>query len=431
MPYTKKKTYVNDGSPYLSAANLNDSEQGIFDAFATADSAVAAAATASSAASAAQSSADAASSAAAAAQSTANAALAAGSAGSRPGVVQIDSFSGADDTTKLNAALSYAASQTNIPWLQLPYRTFNTGTSTFNEFSGMKILAAGVEFGSKNLELSSGKFVTAKWQTSCGNGASSLLQATSTVYDVAVIGVAFQCGSSSQIFRSTVNSYACDFEDLTMYGGYSLFGNPSEKFLATQVIFEGHWTAESFQNSVITMGGSDCSLDFYLNADASGAPTGGGKAIVILDSLQKTRIGFLYLTANNDWIGLQVKGGQDKDVLILGGVFEGRSASVLATRPVVDIQGGVVRMVGPHFGQVSDTSSGTVQGAVNQSGGVLTLLSPAWMRGNASASFPMLFQSGGTARVSDATSSNAGETPVIRWSSGSTVNVPAPANSIS
>lgn len=390
MPYTKT-AWVNDAAPNISATNLNKMEQGIADATALAE---------------------------------------ANSQGGAPGIVSVDSFAGASDAAKMTAALSYAAAQTNVPWLRLPARTFNTGSSTFNVFTGMKILGAGEAFGPKNLEISSGKPVIGKWQTSCGNGASSLLQATTTVYDWIVSGVAFHGGSNSQIFRSTSNSYACAFNNLTFYGCKHAFGSTAEKFLMTQVIFDGHWTCLAFTDTQFHLGGSDNDLRFYININGPSSLAGAGKPMIILASFSKSNIGYLYMTCENDWTGVRITGGQSNLTVFFGGTFEGRGATNLATRPVIDVQGGVAIFKSPHIGYVSG-SSGTVNGAVHQSGGVLILDAPFYHRGtDTSAAFPLLYQTGGVAKVLQPIAANASEQVRVRWSSGTTQTAAFIANGI-
>ena len=390
MPYTPT-TWVDNGLPAVSASNLNKLEAGVQSAQATAEGAL-------------------------------------NSAAGVAGVVAVDTFSGASDADKMSAALSYAAAQTNVPWLQLPARTFNTGSATFGVFTGMKIAGAGVPFGPKNLEISSGKGVIGKWQTSCGSGASALLQATGTVYDWSVSGVAFQGSSGSQIFRSTVNAYACAFQNLTFYGCKHAFGSTSEKFLMTQVVFDGHWTNLSFSDTQYILGGSDNQFAFYLNMNGPSATSGAGRPMMILDTMGKTDIsGYLYLTCENDWIGLQVKGNQSTRLNVRGGTFEGRSSSNAATRALVDLQGGVLVMDSPHLGYVS--GSGSTQGAITQSGGILILNSPFYLRGAATpAAFPLLYQTGGVARISDPIPGTAGEQVRVRWSSGTTDTIAAITN---
>lgn len=350
--------------------------------------------------------------------------------GAFPGIVQIDSFAGANDTAKLTAAMAWAQAQTHIPWLQLPYRVFDTGASSFSVFTGLKIIGPGFPYGEQNLEISSGIGVTAYWKTTCGSGASSLLQATTTVYDVIVAGVAFYGASTSQIFRSTVNMYACAFNNLTFYNCKNAFGNPSEKFLCTQVLFDGHFTCLSFGDTQFTIGGGDCQFKWFLNADSPTSVAGAGRPIVIFDAFSKVdHSGYLYLTGENDWAGLQIKGSDSCRINFYGGTFEGRAQTTLATRSMIDVQGGHVVMYGPHIGQVSDTAS--ANGAISQEGGTLTLYSPEYWRGSAvSAAFPMLYQTGGVANIEHPKTGVAGEQIRIRWSDGTTQTVALPANSV-
>jgi len=352
-------------------------------------------------------------------------ALVTGATSGTPGIIQVDSFPGTD-AEKMTAALAYAAAQTNVPWLQLPARTFNTGSATFNLFTGAKIIGAGVAVGAKNLEISSGKPVIGKWQTSCGSGANALLQMTSTVYDVIVSGIAFHGGSNSQIFRSTVNAYAVGFNNLTFYGCKHAFGSTSEKFLTTQAVYSGHFTNLSFTDTQYNIGGSDLQFTGYLNMNGPANVSGAGRPMMILDNVGKTDItGYLYLTCENDWAGLLIKGTQDDRVNIIGGTFEGRGASNLATRPVIEVQSGTVVMHGPHIGYVSG-SSGTVDGAVKVSGGIVIIDAPIYLRGSGvAATFPAFHQTGGVLRLRDVICGTAGEQVRVRWTNGTVEAIPA------
>lgn len=375
-------TWVDNGAPGISAAQLNRIETGISDAHAAINT----------------------------------------------GIVQIDSFDGASDTAKLNAAISYALAQTRIPWLQLPARSFSTGSSTFAISTGLKILGPGLTGPSRNLEVASETAVPHKWRTTCGSGSSALLQATSEVYNTHFEGIAFHGNSTSQIFRSTVNTYSAGFGGLTFYGCMHAFGRTSEKWLGTQARFTGHWTSVGHANTQMVIGGSDMEFAFYYNINSGGS--GAGKPNIIFDSVQKSIVHYLYVTAEGDWTGLRINGTQDHDLVILGSIFEGRSQTNLASRPLLEMTGGVVTMLSPDFGQVSDVA-GTVNGAIHQSGGQLRLLHPYYRRGSAvAATFPLLYQTGGTAQIVGATSSRSGEQVRIRWANGDVVTAPAPANSL-
>ena len=336
----------------------------------------------------------------------------------QPGVVQVDSFSGTD-SEKMTAALTYAAAQTNKPVLQLPGRTFNTGSTSYDMFTGLKIIGAGVFEGTKNLEISSGAPVIGKWQTTCGNLASSLLRSTSEMYGITIAGVAFHGGTNSQLFRSTSNLYSCQFHNLTVFGGKHAFGAPSEKFLMTQAIFSGHWTVQSFNDQQFTLGGSDCELWMggYLNI--GGVADGGGTPMMVLDSLSKTNAGYMYFTCDSNWVGLRVTGSQSS-ISYYGGAYEGRSQADPSMWPVIDIVSGINTFYSPYIAQVDD-ATGDADGAIHQSGGQLTIYNPFYKRSTAvTAAFPLLYQSGGTARVYHPVCTIVGEQARIRWSTGVT-----------
>lgn len=351
-----------------------------------------------------------------------------------PAVVQVDGFPGATDAAKMSAALTYASQQSRVPWLQLPARVFNTGTATFSLFTGCKIMGPGRNSGPQNEEISSGKGVSGKWQTSCGSLGSSLLQATSTVYDVNISGIVFHGASGSQIFRSTVNSYACSFDNLTFYGCKHAFGAPTEKWLGTQFMFTGHWTALSYSDTPFTLGGGDAQLWVagFLNSNSPPATVGGGRPIVDLSGMGKTNIGYMYLTAENDWVGVRVQGGLDKAVSFYGGAYEGRSQTNLATRPVIDIQGGTTYWYGPWVAQVTDASTGTVPGCIRQSAGVAYFYGGTYHKGSGvNDAFPYLYQSGtGIARFYGPPVSVTGGQIRVRWASGTTDTLAAPANGV-
>lgn len=248
------------------------------------------------------------------------------------------------------------------------------------------------------------------------------------MYNTHFEGIAFHGNSTSQIFRSTVNTYSAGFGGLTFYGCMHAFGRTSEKWLGTQARFTGHWTSVGHANTQMVIGGSDMEFAFYYNINSGGS--GAGKPNIIFDSVQKSIVHYLYLTAEGDWTGLRINGTQDHDLVILGSIFEGRSQTNLASRPLLEMTGGVVTMLSPDFGQVSDVA-GTVNGAIHQSGGQLRLLYPYYRRGSAvAATFPLLYQTGGAAQIVGATSSRSGEQVRIRWANGDVVTAPAPANSL-
>lgn len=328
------------------------------------------------------------------AASTAETAL--GAATGVPAVVQVDSFSGADDTAKLNAAMTYAAAQTYVPWLQLPARNFNVGSSTFTLFSGFKLLGAGHAVGPKNLELASGKYAPGKFTFSGGNGASSLFQSTATTYDVTMSGIAFQGGgSSAQALRSTVNMYACEFNALTFYGFKHIMGSTAEKFLATQMRLTGHWQAITQWDTQFHLGGSDNDLwkSGYINIGGGGATAGAGKYMIDLNVVGKTNVGWVYATCNNGWRGLRVRGAGSNGVQLDGGAYEGMNAATPCDGNVIRVEGGMVSIRDCWVAYAMNAPS-SENGVIEVTGGEVLIDGVKYGRGNLAETVPLVYASG-------------------------------------
>lgn len=353
-----------------------------------------------------------------------------------PAVHNIANFAGANDAAKVQAALTYAAAQTNRPALQVPAGGLDTGTTSFQMFDGMRIIGAAPA-GVNNVEIDKGKGVgeitPGVWKTQCGSGASSLFNSSTTTFGVSVSYVSFwgTANNQSQIFSSTSNLYSCRFTTLTGFGLKHFFGSPTSKFLMTQAVFTGHWQVNAPWDTQFTLGGSDSSLwqSGYLNIGSSDIAAGAGKPLIIIDWLGKSTLGYVYATCHNDWAGVRFAGGDDYYCYVNGGVYEGISATNLATRPLWDITSGNVTFNGTMLNYVSG-SSGTVQGAVIQSGGKVDMSGIMYKRGTGVAdTFPMLYQTGGTARIVGA-KAIAAEQVRARWSNGTVVAAPTHANSL-
>lgn len=348
-----------------------------------------------------------------------------------PAVVQADSFAGANDAAKMSAAMTYANAQTYKPWIQLPARTWDTGSTSFDMYQGMKICGPGIANATKNQEIANST-QTGTWKTSCGTGANSLLRASTTVSSVSVVNVSFWAGSqTSQIFRASGGSgcYPSSFHNLSMYGGPFFFGNPSEKFLTTQMVLSGHWQLTVDVNTPFTFGGSDSSfwMSGYVNVD-SGPGSGAGKPIIDFQDMGKSNIGFVYATNRADWTGIKISSSSSiRELSFFGGCYEGYSTGN-ATRPVFDIQGGTNNFYGIYTGQVAST--GAAQGVIHQSGGQCNFYGGTYLRDEAAVTFPWLYQTGGTAKFFGypQCAFSASEAIRIRWADGTTTTAPVHAN---
>jgi len=318
------------------------------------------------------------------------------------GVVQLDAYPGATDDDKLTAALADVRAQTKIPAIQFPARTV-TLSQTRTYFNGMKLIGPGVN-GPKNLELSGGSLVTHKVMLNVGNGASSWMVGSGSVYDVFVGGLALQAGNSSaQLWHQPTGSlYACQFDNLNIYGFKHAFGMPSAKCLVTQVVFSGHWTVLGGTDTQFTLGGSDCSLWMggYVNL-GSRSSGGAGRYLMILDSLGKTDVGKVYITSVGGWRGLWCRNNSCK-LNFYGGEFEGSNASVPCDGNVIRVDAGNVAFFGPWIAYGMNAPLATEHALIEVNGGNVLIDRPCYGRGNAAETVPMVYIAGGKAEIRSA-----------------------------
>jgi hypothetical protein len=316
------------------------------------------------------------------------------------GVVQLDAYAGATDDDKLTAVLADVQKQARIPAIQFPARSVSL-SQTRTYFNGMKLSGPGCN-GPKNLELASGSLVTHKVTLNVGNGASSWMVGSGSVYDVFVGGHAFQAGNPSAQFwhHPTGTLYACQFDNLNLYK--HAFGMPTAKCLMTQVVFSGHWTVLGNTDTAFTMGGSDNSLWMggYCNLSSSSAG-GGGKYQMICDMLGKTDVGKVYITADSNWRGLWCRYNSSK-LNFYGGEFEGRNAGVPCAGNLIRVEGGNVAFFGPWIGYGMSAPATTEHGLIEVTGGNVLINRPTYGRGNTAETVPLIYVSGGKAEVCSA-----------------------------
>lgn len=333
-------------------------------------------------------------------------------------ILQIDDFAGATDDDKHVAAWNAARNATRKPILQYPTGTFGPLSTPIAVFSGMR--AIGPDYngsdGPKNQEISSGNLVPHKVTVSCGTGTSALFVQNGTYQEVLFSNISFSGSTGSQWWHnvngSSYSIYPGLFHSLSFDGFNSVLGNASQKFTCTQVVFSGHWTVLNYQTTPIHIGGSDNSfwMNGYLNSNSPASVAGNGNPIIHFDYLEKSSIGYMFITAENDWLGMRVTGPIARAISIHGGTFEGRATGNPATRAVIDITGGHVMMYSPDIGYVT-----TANGAITQSGGVLECYSAHYRKASAAATtFPLLYQTGGIAHVTRPLSAD-GNAIRIRW----------------
>lgn len=344
------------------------------------------------------------------------------------GVVGLDSFAGASDDAKLTAAMSYAAAQTHIPAIQFPARDVTLITGGRTPYSGMKWIGPNGSAGTKNMELANSSYVNHRVIANVGSGTSALINGTATVYDIYIGDIGFHDSNGNSEFwhqPNTSTCYSSQFHSLSFNGFKHVFGTPAAHFSCTQVVFSGHWEVQSGYDTQFTMGGSDNSLWMagFLNLGNRVAPTNGAYHI-ILNSMSKSSIGYIYITQNPGTRGMSLTGGGNAGCNFHGGTYEGTNAGNPSTFEAVNISAGTHSFFGTSFNHVTG-----VNGVIIQSGGQAAFYSPNYERANAvAASFPLLYQTGGTAQIYNATTPGS-EHCFARWSDGSTTDL-APTNKV-
>ena len=350
------------------------------------------------------------------------------------GVVQVDSFSGANDDAKLDAALSYAQQQTRIPYIQFSARVFNWNKPNRTPFSGMKLIGPNSP-GPKNLQIANGSPVNHKISVGAGigNGASAMFNGGNLqLYSVYVGNLAFQGNWSGQFWDQPGGTlYASEFNSLTFYGLSSVFGNSSSKALITQVCFTGHWYCNAGSGQTLfNLGGSDNELwmGHYCNLDSGSAAGGGqGSFQVVLDSISKTNVGRIYCTAEQGWRGIKVS-GNGAGLNFFGTSFEGHLNSAPCHGATLRWEGSAGAVFGGWFayGMTAPTTlGGDNNGMIDVRGGNLLIDRPYYTRANGVAeSVPLIYAAGGSTRVVAREVAALGTwtgKPVIQVVSGATV----------
>jgi hypothetical protein len=343
------------------------------------------------------------------------------------GIVDLDSFTGANDDAKLTAALTYAAAQTYKPTVQLPARSITFNTAGRTPYNGMRIIGPPGASGPKNIEVSPSN-QNHIVNLNVGTDTNSWFNGTTTYYDIYIGDIAFQnVGIDGQFWHQPLATapglYACQFHSLDFYGFQYVFGTPVAQCTLTQVTFSGNWTVIGFVGTPFSLVFSDC--DFwgggYLNIGTSAAAPSPGTPYFTLNG-GKTRVGQIYVTTANTWSGINLRGTAGVSGTIYSPIIEGTSASP-ATYPLVDISGGDWTIYSGLFDYVNPAAG--VNGIIIQSGGNLTLEHPRYRRySGCSASFPFVYQTGGACMITDAVALQSGEISKFRVSDGTTVDAP-------
>ena len=136
------------------------------------------------------------------------------------------------------------------------------------------------------------------------------------------------------------NLFAAQFDALSAFGFKHVLGSSTQKFLTTQLHLTGHWQVVALSGTGFRLGGSDCWLwkSGLLNLGPHQSSDGDGAYLMDLDSLSKSFVGGLYITADQNYRALLIRG--DGDVDIDGGVYEGYKDTEATRGCAIRIEGG-------------------------------------------------------------------------------------------
>lgn len=338
--------------------------------------------------------------------------------GTDDGTRLLDSFAGATDDDKLTAAIAWQKAHTRMPAIRLASRvhTFNV---TRQLYSGLKIV--GTPAGPRNLEQSSGVFVPTRINlgASITSGTSSWWVTPGTnLFDIYMADFAVQGNQGASVHQfidvTSGTLYACQFHALSFNFMRGVFGIKERKCLMTQVIFSGHWTANNLWDTQFHIGGADNNLwmDGYLNIGPSSSPAQTGSLAnndyeLLFDSLTKTNIGYIFMSALNGWRGLKVTGSNAHGLRFFGGTYEGYKGSndtLAAPGTVIRLEGGAGAFFSPSVGQgMQSPDTANEKGLIHMTGGEWAFYSPSFYRLPVADTTPMIYQSGGRLTVHGAT----------------------------
>lgn len=287
---------------------------------------------------------------------------------------------GASDEERKNNACAEAKA-TGRPMI-LPFNrafTPNTGFTMWGAGGAegaFRLVGAFPWVGNQNLEQGTKKVLS--WiQPGAGVGldGAALFVNPGTIFDFhlghfavqgaaggGVAGVNGNGGGGKQFYYGPYsagrNAYRCSFENIAMNfmaAGFGSYNNPAAFTCVTMTGRMEYLNCWPGHGGWLTAGGSDNLIDCHLNAGPSGSPVQAGRVInglrgdwlVDLSSMSKTRVsGELFLTANNQWGGLRVRGAESScyDLKISGAVVEGYKPT--GTQPSGPASGTLVRVEG-------------------------------------------------------------------------------------
>jgi hypothetical protein len=341
-----------------------------------------------------------------------------GGAGINVGAVPFDSFTGADDSDLLDAAMSFAAAQTYPPTILLANRA-HLFTRSVTMYDGFRIQGPP---GYSNAEKSAFNN-TCKAEVNIPGGGTWLISSVNDhTFDVYIGQLSF-IGHPTQQFMGCTNNglYCALLRDLTFTAFKSIMGSQASKMLFTSSVLDGYWEVNNSYNGAFHMGGAETVfwpsgmlLDSGTAFNTAGSAA--GQYHLWFDFMMRSNVGPVCITCEGDWGGIKVTGAPYNaasssnpggPIVITAAEIEGRNAGQPCHGANIRIEGGTVILRDCSIS--NGMSSPSLMGHTPADAGVVHLVSGALLADgcvydHASAvaeSVPLFYNGGGKARISN------------------------------
>lgn len=350
-----------------------------------------------------------------------------GADGGAAGNVLFSSYSGANDSARLAAAVADISLMTYKPTLVLDENRLYTFSAACPDLphgfhlSGPLASINGLpEQGSNNAESATVNITySGVW-----------LNPSTSKYNIRFSNIDFT-GTSTTTFcnSSTQSAMYWQLWNLSFDGFLSVMGTAANKMLVTGVWTWGFWDVANSYGTAFHLGGADSNL--FLNGMFldSGASVADGTPHFWADNLQKTIIGPVYCTARLNWTGLYVSGSMTNGpglTMSQGARWEGKNTSTPCRGAVIRVDGGALSIYGAavNYGMSAANARGDA-GVIHHAGGDLVVREPSYARtATVNQDVPFIYSSGGRLYVSGVQQSMYGgssawtDLPVVFVTSG-------------
>lgn len=217
-----------------------------------------------------------------------------------PGVVPLDSFSGANDDDRLSAAMSYAGAQTVPPFIGLGARDhlFRQPVQMYDEF---RLKGCNPERSSYNNSICMAKI-------NIGGDQNWLNVPSSDVHNSQIDNVFFwNTDQATNWMNGPGTLRYCGMHALQFAGFDCVIGEPDNHLAATELSCTGFFSFGQFKRSAICTGGAD---SISLFPDGVGVWTGQGLSSYVpqlsFSNLGKATFGPMFMTVNAGIGGMRV-----------------------------------------------------------------------------------------------------------------------------